>query len=173
MLDVLRMVTDWLGNASHGVDAKLTALDFDGSDTKPTGSLTIGDETRNASVAVGKYPSTTFGLAVQVQPMDTLDGQSATYTHDYDVPLLLRLNRQSSDAAAATRDLLYTLRATVQSLEALFNDTIAAAVSARTRNGVQAQHIVSMGQALTREQREDNVVTAAIAITIRARDTLA
>lgn len=172
MLDVLRMVTDWLGDGAHGIDAKLTALDYDGSDVKPTGTLTIGDESRNAKVAVGSYPSITFGLMVQLQPMQTLDGQSATYTHDYDVPLLLRLNRQSSDAAAATRDLLYTLRATVQSIEALFGMS-AAAVTARTRNGVQASHIVSMGQALTREQREDNVVTAAIEVTIRARDTLA
>jgi hypothetical protein len=172
MLDVLRATTDWLGDATHGVDAKLTALDFDGTDFKPTGTLAVGDETRNAKAANGQYPGD-FGLMVQVQPMDTLDGQSATYTHDYDVPLLLRLCRVDADAAAATRDLMYTLRATVQSVEALFNDTIAASVTARTRNGVQLQHIVSMGQALTREQREDNTVTAAIAVTIRARDTLA
>lgn len=173
MLDVLRMVTDWLGHATYGVDAKLTALDYDGSDVKPTSTIVIGDETRNEKVGAGMYPSETFGLMVQVQPMDTLDGQSATYTHDYDVPLLLRLCRQDSNPAAATRDLLYTLRATVQSVEALFNESISAAVTARTRNGVNASVIVSMGQALTREQREDNKVTAAIAVTIRARDTLA
>jgi hypothetical protein len=173
MLDVLRMVTDWLGNATYGVDAKLTALDYDGSDVKPTGTLTIGDETRSAQVGAGNYPSETFGLMVQVQPMDTLDGQSATYTHDYDVPLLLRLCRQDSNPANATRDLLYTLRATVQCIETLFDPNISAAVTARTRNGVQAYSIVSMGQALIREQREDNKVTAAIAVTIRARDTLA
>lgn len=172
MLDVCRMVTDWMGNATHGVDAKLTALDFDGSDVKPTGTLVIGDETRNAKVALGQYPGD-FGLMVQVQPMETLDGQSSTYTHDYDVPLLLRLCRTDSNAANATRDLLYCLRATVQSVEALFNETIAAAVTARTRNQVHAYSIVSMGRALTREQREDNVVTAAIAVTIRARDLIA
>jgi hypothetical protein len=172
MLDVLRMVTDWLGNATYGVDAKLTALDYDGSDVKPTGTLTIGDETRNALVAVGDYPGA-FGIAVHVQPMDTLDGQSSTYTHDYDVPLLLRLCRTSSDAAAATRDLLYTLRATVQSIEALFNDTSTGAVAARTRNQVQASVIVSMGRALTRDQKQDNQVTGAIEVTIRARDLIA
>jgi hypothetical protein len=173
MLDVLRATTDWLGNATYGVDAKLTALVFDGSDVKPPGTGVIGDETRNAKAGAGEYPSDAFGLLVQVQPMETLDGQSATYTHDYDVPLLLRLCRTSSDAAAATRDLLYTLRATVQSVEALFNESIAVAVTARTRNGVHLSHIVSLGQALTREQREDNKVTAAITVTIRARDTLA
>lgn len=172
MLDVLRMVTDWLGDGTHGVAAKLAALDFDGSDTAPTGTLVIGDETRNAKAALSQYPGD-FSIAVQLQPVETLDGQSATYTHDYDVPLLLRLSRKDSNAANATRDLLYCLRATVQSIEALFNDTIAAAVSARTRNGVHAGVIVSMGQALTREQREDNLVTAALQVTIRARDTLA
>jgi hypothetical protein len=173
MLDVLRATTDWLGNATHGVDAKLTALDYDESDIKPTGTLTIGDETRNAKAGAGEYPSDTFGILVQVQQIETLDGQSATYTHEYDVPLLIRICRTDDNAAAATRDLLYTLRATVQTVEALFNESIAAAVTARTRNGVHLMFIVSMGQALTREQREDNKVTAAIAVTIRARDTLA
>lgn len=172
MLDVLRATTDWLGNATYGVDAKLTALDYDAGDSKPTGTLVIGDETRNAKVGQGQYPGD-FGLMLQLQPLSSLDGQSATYTHDYDVPLLLRLCRLDSDAAAATRDCLYFLRATVQSVEALFNPSIAAAVSACTRNGVHLSHIVSIGGALTREQREDNKVTAAIEVTIRARDTLA
>jgi hypothetical protein len=173
MLTVLRMVTDWLGDATHGVNAKLTALDFDGADVKPTGTLVIGDETRNERAGAGQYPADDFAIMVQLQPVETLDGQSATYTHDYDVPLLVRVVRKDSDASAATRDLLYTLRATVQSIEALFNETIPAAVAARQRNSVFASVIMTMGQALTREQREDNQVTAAIAVTIRARDLIA
>jgi hypothetical protein len=173
MLDVLRATTDWLGNATHGVDAKLTALDYDESDIKPTGTLTIGDETRNAKAGAGEYPSDTFSCLVQLQPIESLVGQSATHTHDYDVPLLIRLLRADVDAAAATRDLLYTLRATMQSIDALFNESIAAAVAARTRNQVQAYALMSLSGALTREQRDDNKVTAAIQATIRARDLLA
>lgn len=172
ILDCLRAVTDWLGNATHGVDAKLTALDFDGADTKPSGTLAIADETRNAFAAVGQYPAD-WSIVVAAQPVSSLDGQSATYTHDADVPLLIRLQRKDSNAAAATRDLLYTLRAAMQTLERLFDPTIAAAESARLRNQVQLQVIVSLGQALTREQLEDNKVTAAIAVTIRCRDLIA
>lgn len=173
MLDVLRMVTDWLGDGTHGIAAKLAALDYDGSDTAVSGTLTIGDETRNAKAAVGSYPSETFGCLVQLQPVERFEGEAATHTHDYDVPLLVRFCRTNVDAAAATRDLLYTLRATLQSLDALFTESIAAAVTARTRNGVQAYALLSVGGALTREERADDKVTAAISLTIRARDTLA
>ena len=173
MLDVLRAVTDWFGNATHGIAGKLAALDYDGSDVAPTGTLTIGDETRNAKAAIGSYPSETFGCLVQLNPAEQFIGQSATHTHDYDVPLLVRFIREDVDAAAATRDLLYTLRATLQSIDALFDDSIAAAVTARTRNQVQLYSLLSVGGALTREQRDDNKVTAAISLTIRARDLLA
>lgn len=172
MLEVARMVSGWLGDATYGVAAKLAAASFDGSDTAPTGTLVIGDETQNAKASLGQYPGD-WSIAVQLQPMDTLDGEAATYTHEYNVPLLLRFSRKDSNAANATRDLLYTLRATVQSIEALFNASIAAATTARLRNNVQASVIVSMGQALTREQREDNLVTAALSVTIRARDLVA
>ena len=173
MLDVLRMVTDWFGVATYGIDGRLTALDYDGSDTKPSGTLTIGDETRNAKAGAGQYPSETFGCLVQLQPVELFTGQSATHTHDYNVPLLVRFIRANSDAAAATRDLLYTVRATLQSIDALFDDSIAAAVTARTRNQVQAYALESVSGALTREQRDDNKVTAAVSLTSRARDLLA
>jgi hypothetical protein len=167
------MVTDWLGDGTHGIAAKLAALDYDGSDTAVSGTLTIGDETRNAKAAIGSYPSETFGCLVQLNPAEQFIGQSSTHTHDYDVPILVRFIRESSDAAAATRDLLYTLRATMQTVDALFDESIAAAVTARTRNQVQAHALLSISGALTREQREDNKVTAAISLTIRARDLLA
>jgi predicted component of type VI protein secretion system len=61
----------------------------------------------------------------------------------------------------------------MQSIDALFNESIAAAVAARTRNQVQAYALMSLSGALTREQRDDNKVTAAIQATIRARDLLA
>ena len=173
MLDVLRMVTDWFGDATHGIAAKLAALDFDGSDVAPTGTLVIGDETRNAKAAVGNYPADAFGCLVQLQPVESFTGQSATYTHDYRVPVLVRFCRTDVDAAAATRDLLYTLRAAIYSIDALFDAGIAAAVTARTRNQVQAYVLEDISGALTREQREDNKVTAALTFTITARDLLA
>lgn len=171
MLDVLRMVTDWLGHATYGVAAQLSALDYDGSDTTPVGTLQIVDESRDEGAAIGQYPSA-WSLIVALQPVDQLVGQSAQYTHEADVPVLIRVKREDSNPAHAIRDLLYTLRATTRSIEALFTDSNATGVAARTRNQVQALFYTALGQALTREQRDDHTVTAAIAVTIRARDLL-
>lgn len=169
ILEATRAVTDWLDDATYGLQARLTALDFDGSDTAPSGTLTIADETRDAQAALGRFPALP-ACTVSAQPVESLDGQAATYTHDADIPLLIRLARKDSAVEDATRDLYYTLRAAMATLEALFDDRVVDHSARRIRNGVQLQHIVAMGGARTREELQDTDVTAAIAVTIRCRD---
>lgn len=172
ILEAVRLLAAWLGNGTYGIAAKLAALPKDGSDSTPSGTLSITEETTGAAASVDQYPAA-WSCVVAAQPVESLDGQAATYTHDADVPLLLRLCRTDSNAAAAARDLYYTLRATVQSIEALFNDANTGAVAARTRNSVQAYAIVALGQARTRDEPQDNVVTGALAVTLRCRDLVA
>lgn len=172
ILDVVRAVADWCEDATYGVDATLAALDFDGSDTAPSGALTVIDETRDDDAAIDRPPTAPF-LKVVAGELRSLDGQAATYTHDADVPLEITIQRTSTSPAALVRDLYYTQRALFQVLESLFDPSIAAAATACTRNGVQLQVITQLAAARVAPQLDDTTGTVAVYLTVRARDTLA
>lgn len=172
ILDVVRAVADWLADGTHGVAAKLAALDYDGSDTAPSGTLSIIDETRSDDAAIDRPPTAPF-LKVVAGEVRSLDGQAAAYTHDADVPLEITIQRSGTSPSALVRDLYYTVRATLQSVEALFDPAIPAAVTACTRNGVQLQVIVTLSAARVSPALEDQTGSAAVYLTVRCRDTLA
>ncbi|RTL04203.1 MAG: hypothetical protein EKK62_16815 [Acidimicrobiia bacterium] len=171
ILDVVRAVADWLEDGTHGVAAKLAALDLDGSDTAPTGTLSVLDETRDDDAALPRLGLTFPSIRVQAGEVRSLDGEAATYQHVADIPLEILIAREATSPAACVRDLYYTLRATVQSVEALFNETIPAAVTARSRNGVFLQVYTSLSAARVRPEVDDTTGTAAVLLTVRAQDT--
>lgn len=171
ILDVVRAVTDWLGDGTHGVAAKLAALDFDGTDTAPTGTLVILDETRDDDAALPRLTDGVFSIRVQAGEVRSLDGEAATYQHVADIPLELVIERQATSPAAAVRDCYYVVRAVLQTLEALFNDTIAASLAARQRNQVRLQVYTQLSAARVRQELHDTTCTAAVLFTVRAQDT--
>jgi len=172
ILEVVRAVADWLEHASYGVDAHLAALDLDGSDAVPSGALAVYDETRDDDAAIDRPPVAPF-LKVVAGEIRSLDGQAATYTHDADVPLEITIQRKGTSPSALVRDLYYTSRATLQSVEALFDPSNAAAVAACSRNGVQLQVITALSAARVAPALDDATGSAAVYLTVRCRDTLA
>jgi len=172
ILEVVRAVADWLEDATYGVDAKLAALTLDGGDSLPSGVLTVYDETRDDDAAIDRPPEAPF-LKVVAGEIRSLDGQAATYTHDADIPLEITIQRKLTSPAALVRDLYYTTRATLQSVEALFDPSIPAAVTACSRNGVQLQVIVTLSAARVAPSLDDATGSAAVYLTVRCRDTLA
>jgi hypothetical protein len=95
ILEVLRLVTDWLNDRNTGLVAQLALIPYDDGDVPPAVG-TIADETRDANVALQLLPSSP-GVAVNI-----------------------RVGRDSADTQHAVRDTSYILRALIRSLR-LFN----------------------------------------------------
>lgn len=172
ILEALRVVTDWLNDGTYGAAAKLAALDYDGSDTAPSGTLTILDETRADDAALNREsaPPTIRVAATDVREL-VQDG--ALQELDGDVSIELTIIRAATSPSAVVRDLYYTTRAVSQSLADLFDDRIADALTARTRGGVQVQGYTSLAAAQVRPELTDTTGTAGLVLTVRCRDTSA
>lgn len=172
ILEVVRAVADWLEHGTYGVQAKLAALTVDVGDSTPSGTLAVIDETRDDDAAIDRPPVAPF-LKVVAGEVRGFDGQSATYTHDAEIPLELTIQRKGTSPAALVRDLYYTTRATLQCVEALFDPSIPAAVTACSRNGVQLQFITALSAARVAPALDDATGSAAVYLAVRCRDTLA
>ena len=173
ILESVRAFADWLAHPTHGVQAALGTLVLDGTDVVPSGTLTISDETRSDVAATERPGVEPPYIRVQAGDVRGFEGQSATYTHDADVPLEILVVRQATSPAAATRDCYYTTRAVLRVIEQLFNPNLPAAVAAIARNGVQLQAIQTLSAGRIDVPITDNTITAAVFCTLRVRDTLA
>jgi len=163
ILEAVRAMSDALGNGSTGVAARLSSLTYDGSDTAPAGP-TIIDETQSDDAALNRGDAPY--IRVIANDVRSLIGQAAQYIHEAEVPLELTIVRAATSPAAVVRDLYYTLRATLQCIDAAF----AAAV---TRNNVQVYVITDLSAAQVRPSLEDNTGTVTLLVTLRCRDLLA
>jgi hypothetical protein len=120
ILEAVRLVAAWLGDATHGVGAQLAGMDFDGSDPTPP-TPTIVDETTNDAAAQGRPAESADGpvLSVVAFPLD--DGSNATVKPGRDVTVRVAVlyAHRNSNPARGRQDALYTLRAVQLSLRAL------------------------------------------------------
>lgn len=168
ILDTVRMVADWLNDATYGVNAVLAAVDLDGTDSAPAGTYTIQDETRDDDAAINRDGTPPL-IRVTSGDLRSLDGQSATYTHDADISTEITIVRDATSPAAVVRDCYYTARAVAKSVESLFG-TSATAATARVRNGVQAYAITNLSTAAIRVDEGDRPATLTVFLTVRVRD---
>lgn len=172
ILEAVRMTRDWLADATYGVDAKLAALDYDGSDAAVTafGSSAIVDETRNGPSARQRLPLTdtvTRAIAVSADEMPVAPGVNDQLPRDGQVAVLIRVGIADVDTQEAARDVYYTLRAVMQSLRALLQDANAAS---RVRNQVHVYSIEAMRAARLATDMDDSQVIGAVLVTFKLRD---
>ena len=172
ILETVCAVADWLGHATYGVDAQLAALTYDGSDTAPSGTHTVIDETRTSDAAIDRPPTPPF-LKVVAGEVRSLAGEAATYTHTGLIPLGITIERRQESPAALVRDLYYVQRAVLRCIERLFDPSITAAATACLRNNVQLQVIVTLSAARVAPTIEDNTGSAAVYVTVQSRDITA
>jgi hypothetical protein len=166
ILEVLRSVTDWLNDVTNGVAAQLAAIPLDGSDTAP-GIAAIADETRDNSVAQQYLPrSSNAGalIAVNIQEIPLLDPEVETIERDGLAKVLVRVGVTNVDTKDATRDTSYVLRAIVRSLR-LYN------AATRTRNAIAIYSCEDLRVAALWQPKDDQLITGAVAVTWRFRDT--
>ena len=170
ILEVLRSVTDFLsGSATSSVNLLIPSLSLDAGDAPPPLLVTITDETRDPTAALGYLPETRPCLAVSLthepvslDPEITLSGQRNGH-----VSIVIRYGADSSHKANAVRDSYYTLRAVEQSVRAYnANDNAAS----RARNNVQIIQCTDLRllPATTAADSKDTV--AGILATFECRD---
>lgn len=174
IIEAVRIVADWLAHSTEGVNAIRASVPRDtGVSTPP--AVTVLDSTRDGRVARGGVPALEPSEfpALLVSPSDEPIEQQAIgskpFAPDGRMAVLVRVASNKVDTAEAERDTSQLCRAIQAALPRLV--TTAAGEAARTRAAVQLISIESLATRPLYEANEDAVVTGAIAVTLRVRDT--
>lgn len=147
LLESVRMVAAWLGDATNGVNAILAAQSRDGSDAAPP-DVTVLSEVDSERAALGRPADTQDEedatpvpvLAVSAFGGDDASPQTVRPIGDGSVKVLVRYEARNASAARGRRDAYYTLRATMQCLRAL---SLEGTAGDRTRNSV---HLIALNE---------------------------
>lgn len=176
MVEVLRMVADWLSGdtvdhtgASQSVGTHLAAMSFDGSDTAPA-TPTAADATRDPNVARDDYPLTLPALAVTLEDW-VIDAATMTTNEQRGTcAVLVRYLAETTASANAVRDGLYVMRAVRRSLERLHR--AGEETNGRRRNGVAIYADADQPMRLVKvaARREDTDVTTGWLVTYRVHE---
>jgi hypothetical protein len=174
ILETVRIVSDWLGDPTFGVNTLRSAVPRDTGVSVPP-AVSVLDSTRDARIARGSIP-TGIGLpAVLVTPNDSpLESAVPTvrpWPPDATITVLIRLAMSNEDTAAAERDASQLLRAIWRSIGHLMTTT--QGMTARARAGVQLISVRSLQAATLYESDKDTVVTGGVLATCHVRDTWA
>lgn len=170
LLEPVRIIADWLADATYGVDALATLVEVDAGDAQP-GATVIGDETRSGRVARGELPKPTSSasnlIAVTSGTGVRFDGGVLTTIRDGQVPITIKIGTPNAASDEGTRDGLYLARAVFQSLKILAQ---ADHSDDRTRNNIHIKDagdfsITGLFQAI-----EDSTVTCVVQVTYNVRD---
>jgi hypothetical protein len=170
ILEANRFVSDWLADATDGVNALLPTTPLDGSDVAPADIETITDETQDNDVAREELPGTLPAIAVSVDGIPFLEGQVQVVSRDGKVKLRVRIGVENADTAEGKRDLSYYLRTAVRSLNRLFDSD--ANDARRTRNEIYLETCEEMTSAIAKTKDPSGNITVCgyILLTVQMRD---
>lgn len=176
ILESVRILTEWLGHATYGVNALLPTVPREGTVAAPA-AVTIMDSTRDARITRGHLPplTGTENPALLVSAADETITLVAPAVRpmpaDAAVTMLVRYCTSDLDTARAECAASITLRAVARSLAQLF--VTAAGESARVRSSVQLVGLTDLRLATLYEATDDTIVTGGVLATLRVRDTWA
>lgn len=170
LLEPVRIVADWLADASYGVNALRLTVEVDAGDAQP-GAVVIGDETRDGNVARGRLPDATTSasnlIAVTSGSGVQFEGGVLTTVRDGTLPLIVRIGTPNVATEDGTRDGLYLARVVFQSLKVLMQADHA---DDRTRNSVHIKDLSDLTMQGVFQEMQDQTVTCAVSMTCRVRD---
>jgi hypothetical protein len=135
ILEPIRITADWLGHATYGVNAKLTALAaiLDTPEEVPQVRL-IADSTRDDAVLSERDPIKLPAIYVTSDGPVTAEGEVGTVNRDAKVAVAVRVILAKGETAKAVAQTHHLLRAVVLSLRELMrNDNVAS----RLMNDIQ------------------------------------
>jgi hypothetical protein len=169
-LNTVRIVADWLADATYGVAALLPTTPRDGGDPVPSLAGGIADSTRDGWVARQFVPReggpTRPALAVFARPT-TLDGEVHTNHRDGTIEIVIAYVGSESDTAAGNAAALYVRRTVLRSLAVLNSNAQAAS---RLRNNVAVFACDTLKLGALQDQWGDTLITDAVVATFTVRD---
>jgi hypothetical protein len=168
ILEPLRLFSAWMQHATHGINAQLDALDYDGSDPQPADIGTFADEVSQEEVALGQIPLAVPAVVATVESATMINDQVAVEVGDGTVVLNVRIAVQDVDAREAKRDGSYYLRALAWSLRRWVRQDPGA--STRARNGIQIIEIGQMEFNALFERAGDIVIIGGARVPLVVRD---
>lgn len=172
ILESVRMIADWLGGSTYGINAVRLAVPKDTGVTDFP-AVTVIDSTRDGRVTRGGVPNLPLTLfpAVLVtpadQPMEQASPAVRPFPPDATVTVLVRYATREIDTAKAERDASQTIKAIWWQVAQLLLTPDGEA--ARTRGNVQLYGIPSMQAATLYESADDVTVTGGVLVTCRVR----
>ena len=169
MMDLVRIVSDWLENGTNGVNALLPSVPRDGGDPQPANVL-VYDETRDNRPARGRLPDADTDLPALVVGMRTLTQGREIVTDDgyLDAELVIQYAAKNVDAYKAKRDGYTVLRAASWSLRRLRRSDLT--VAGRTRNQVTLITVEPVRFEPWFERVDDTLIVGTLAVPVTARD---
>lgn len=169
MMDLVRIVANWLEDGTNGVNALLASVPRDGGDPLPT-SVLVYDETRDNRPARGRLPEADTDLPALVIGMRTLTFMQEIVTDDgyLSAELVLQYAAKNVDAYKAKRDGYTVLRAASWSLRRLRRSDVS--VAGRTRNQVTLLTMDPVRFEPWFERVDDTLIVGTLAVPVTARD---
>lgn len=165
--EVLRIISEWLDDATNGVAPSLLALPIDTGVTRPT--PTIHDASNDDAVAEGLIPA-----GVRAAILVTMASNPITFKTNRNVPVnatanvLVRFVFRNYKTAEAMNHASLMLRALRSSLARLESTT--AGATARSRGSVQLVSLAPIEVMQTMESVDDAWTTHAIPLTWDVRE---
>lgn len=170
MIEPVRILADWLVNATHGVNAKLATVPRDAGDALPP-SVTVYDETRNDRIGrgrVGDPEDTLPAVYVTLRNGSLLPESQVMDDGFFTADLLLRYCTRQTDASRAKQEAFYTLRAAAWSVRRLHR--LDGADAARTRNSAVLTRVLTVTYEPTLEEVADALMVGTLIIPCEWRD---
>ena len=164
MNELVRPLATWLAGGS-GINAALALVPRDGADPAPANVADVADQTNDLEAAQRRFAEGVSPQAVVLSgPVRWVEsGPIGGNVRDGEADVVVRL-MAASVAPTAVRDLSTTLRATERSVRAW-------AATQPVTNGVQVWQLIRLERSPIDANVDDNVTTAALTATVRARET--
>lgn len=171
-LEALRLLADWFGNATYGVNAHIPGVTRSGGDAEPAAFALIADATENAFAARGQFPQADASypcLLLRLGQSTAVESHAKCGVRDGEVEILLAYADLNSDSVAGLRNAEYRLRAIERSFEDWWTQ---GAASDRLMNGVVAWYAASpLAVVDPFVPVEDKTITGGLRVTLKMRDT--
>lgn len=171
ILETTRIFSEWLGNATYGVNSKLALLTIDeGDDPLPLIEKVL-DPTKDDS-ASGSEPDWPVLIVSIDEPALIEVGEVSQGILDAEVIVTIRIATAEKETARAAQRTLSILRAVHQSISDLFDQGNAVAVAARLdRNGIDLLFTPRREWGEVAQEFEGGRIAGVYMVTVRVRDT--
>ena len=174
MLEVIRIVSDWLQDEDYGVGACLALVPLDGSDTRPS-TPSVVEETTTGWAARNEVPNEVSGPVLSVALADaitfgepSIEASAARLVFSWDADVAVRYHVRGRASDQGTEDAYYVLRAVRACLQLLDQPV---GVSARVRGGVRVDRVSAISMTPPADAPGDAFVSAGLTVTLRCHDT--